>query len=223
MGHGKMIRVFAGTGTGTDDYEAEITLEHSLKKNSSEEVEVVFMRNNKDPDNFFGNFNQKGWFTPFTGLRWAISEYCNFEGRAIYMDTDQVNFRDISELYNMDLHGKPFGCRYNRLCVMVFDNEKMKDKVPSVSKQKKMAGNYTAQIYWTFLGQAAHFDDRWNCLDGEGRKPEDIYHLHFTDVPTQPWQPQWAKDKGHKHRPHPRKDLVEIWKQYRDEALANIN
>ena len=104
-----MIRVFAGTGTGTDDYEAEIRLEHSQKKNSSEEVEVIFMRNDKDPDNFFGNFNQKGWFTPFTGLRWAISEYCNFEGRAIYMDTDQVNFRDISELYNMDLHGKPFG------------------------------------------------------------------------------------------------------------------
>ena len=98
-----MIRVFAGTGTGTDDYEAEITLEHSLKKNSSEEVEVIFMRNDKDPDNFFGNFNQKGWFTPFTGLRWAISEYCNFEGRAIYMDTDQVNFRDISELYNICL------------------------------------------------------------------------------------------------------------------------
>jgi hypothetical protein len=146
-----------------------------LKKNSSEEVEVIFMRNDKDPDNFFGNFNQKGWFTPFTGLRWAISEYCNFEGRAIYMDTDQVNFRDISELYNMDLHGKPFGCRYNRLCVMVFDNEKMKDKVPSVSKQRKMSGNYTAQVYWTFLGQAAHFDDRWNCLDGEGRKPEDIF------------------------------------------------
>ena len=45
-----MIRVFAGTGTGTDDYEADITLEHSLKKNSSEEVEVIFMRNDKDPD-----------------------------------------------------------------------------------------------------------------------------------------------------------------------------
>ena len=52
------IRVFAGTGTGKDDYEAEIALEYSLKKNSSEEVEVVFMRNNNDPDNFFGNFKE---------------------------------------------------------------------------------------------------------------------------------------------------------------------
>ena len=143
-------------------------------------------------------------------------------GDCLFLDIDIIIQGDLNILIDYYNKNKVKG-KVMLGHVHWFDNEKMKGKVPPVSKQKKMAGNYTAQIYWTFLSQAAHFDDRWNCLDGEGRKPEDIYHLHFTDVPTQPWQPQWAKDKGHKHRPHPRKDLVEIWKQYRDEALANIN
>lgn len=208
-----MIRVFVGTSEGNDDIEAEKTLKYSLEKHCSEPIEVLFMRNTED--GFMGKFNSTGWATPFTNLRWAIPEYCNFEGKAIYMDVDQLNLRDISELYNIDLENKPFASRDNRLCVMVMDCEKMQKELSPVSYIKEN-GNYGRQIYWNILEKGKHFDPRWNCLDGENRPISDIWHLHFTSMPTQPWKPSWCKSP---HRPHPRQDLVSLWEQYRDEAV----
>src|SRR6056300_510706 len=101
-----MIRIFVGTSQFKDDSAAEKVLEYTLRKNCKSPIEIIFMRNTKDPNNFFGNFEDKDWWTPFSYLRWAIPEYCEFQGRAIYMDVDQINFRDISYLFNMNLKGK---------------------------------------------------------------------------------------------------------------------
>lgn len=217
------VRVFVGTSPDGDDYPAEVALAHSLQMHCSEDIEIVFMRNTQGPsNNFFGNCNDNGWATPFTNLRWMIPEYCNFEGRAIYMDVDQLNLRDISELFHIDLEGKPFGSRENRLCVMVFDNEKMKSILKPVAEIKKDP-RYGTSIYWDILKRSYHFDPRWNCLDGEGRSIDDIWHLHFTKMRTQPWQPAWLQKRHPSKRVevHPRQDLVNLWKQYRDEGLQS--
>lgn len=63
------IRIFIGTSPGTDDYPAEVALEYSLRKHASEELEIIFMRNRED--GFMGKFQDSGWATPFTNLRWA--------------------------------------------------------------------------------------------------------------------------------------------------------
>ena len=221
-----MIRVFVGTSPGTDDKDAEMVLEYTLRKNCSEPIDIVFMRNNMERDNFFGGFDDTPWWTPFSYLRWAIPEYCNFEGRAIYMDVDQVNFRDISELFNMDLNGKAVAIREGdlRSCVMVMDCEKLKDMLPSVRDIKVRPPRDTAELVKNVLSDYTTYDKRWNCLDGEDRRSSDIYHLHFTEMTTQPWQPQWAysthKKKGVEFntKKHPRADLVYIWKYLLEEA-----
>jgi len=212
-----MIKIFIGTSPGTDDLPAEKALEYSLLKHSSEPLEIHFMRNG-DPS-FMGDFNSSGWATPFTNLRWAIPAYCEYQGRAIYMDVDQLNLRDISELYNVNMQGKPFASRENRLCVMVFDNEKMQEILAPIDQIKSNA-KYGTSIYWSILRQSYHFDPRWNCLDGENRPIEDIWHLHFTSMPTQPWKSAWGAAKGLIHKPHPRQDLVELWQSYLNEATA---
>lgn len=208
-----MIKIFVGTSPNGEDSVAEKTLEYSLKKHSSEEIEVVFMRNN---GSYMGYFNASQWATPFTNFRWTIPEYCKFTGRAIYMDVDQLNLRDISELYHIDLEGKPFASRADRLCVMVIDCAAMKNLIVPV-EQIRAHPNYNNSIYWNIVKMGKHFDDRWNCLDGEGRPISDIWHLHFTSMPTQPWKPAWFRGQT---QPHPRTDLVELWEQYRDEAHA---
>jgi len=209
-----MLKIFVGTSQNGEDDIAEKTLKYSLEKHSSEPIEVIFMRNRED--SFFGKFDSSHWATPFTNLRWAIPEYCSFSGRAIYMDVDQLNLRDISELYHIDLQEKAFAARENRLCVMVLDCEKMEPLVAPVSIIKKRT-KYGNENYLRFLRNRCDMDKRWNCLDGEGRSIEDIWHLHFTSMPTQPWKPAWFKGKT---KPHPRKDLVSLWETYRDEALA---
>jgi len=208
-----MIKIFVGTSSNGEDDIAEKTLKYSLEKHSSEELEIIFMRNRKD--GFMGLFDSSGWATPFTNLRWAIPEYCNFSGRAIYMDVDQLNLRDISELYNIDLQDKPFASRDNRLCVMVMDCEKMQTELKS-AQHIKQTPTYGREIYWNIVKKSKHFDPRWNCLDGEGREIDDIWHLHFTTMPTQPWKPSWCRQP---HRPHPRQDLVALWTQYSEEAI----
>lgn len=208
-----MIKIFVGTSSNGEDTVAEKTLEYSLRKHSSEELEVIFMRNN---DSYMGAFNSSTWATPFTNLRWTIPEYCNFTGRAIYMDVDQLNLRDISELYHIDLQGKPFASREDRLCVMVIDCEAIQPLLQPVSVIKNFS-NYGNSIYWDIVKKGRHFDTRWNCLDGEDRAISDIWHLHFTSMPTQPWKPAWFRGIP---KPHWRQDLVDLWTQYKIEAYA---
>jgi len=212
-----MIKIFVGTSQNGEDDVAEKTLKYSLEKHTSEPLEIIFMRNRED--GFYGLFNSSRWATPFTNLRWAIPEYCGFSGRAIYMDVDQLNLKDISELYNVDLKDKALASRGNRLCVMVLDCEKMESLLDPVTVIKR-TGNYGNLNYQRLLSLSENIDPRWNCLDGEGRDIEDIWHLHFTSMPTQPWKPSWYKGQ---HKQHPRQDLVDLWTNYRDEALKNSN
>lgn len=207
-----MVKIFIGTSANGEDDIAEKTLEYSLRKNCPEALEINFMRNSIS--GIFGEFNSTAWATPFTNLRWCIPEYCNFSGRAIYMDVDQLNLRNISDLYNIDLMGHPFASRKDRLCVMVMDCNKMKALLAPIEQIKQDSG-YGNRIYWNILKYSLNFDPRWNCLDGEGRSIEDIWHLHFTSMPTQPWKPSWFKGV---HKEHSRQDLVSLWNQYSEEA-----
>ena len=77
------VRVFIATSPDGDDADAELALCYSLAKNVSRDIEIVLMRNNDKEDNFFGGMDNTAWATPFTNLRWAIPEYCEFKGRAI--------------------------------------------------------------------------------------------------------------------------------------------
>lgn len=218
-----MIKIFIGTSEFKDDEQAEKVLEYSLRKNCSEDLDIVFMRNTAG--SFFGGFNNSSWWTPFSLLRWAIPEYCNFKGRALYMDVDQVNFKDISELFYMDMQDKAIAIRNKdvRTCVMLLDCEKLKDLLPKVEDLKN--NNYDEKVINRLVrGNSIGFDRRWNALDGENRRVSDIWHLHFTEMSTQPWYPSWAQETWKKKgrtfetQRHPRGDLVYIWNYLLKEA-----
>ena len=61
-------------------------------------------------------------------------------------------------------------------------------------------------------------DSRWNCHDGDDRPIDDIWHLHFTEMSTQPWLPKWYTGTPVKH---PRQDLVEVWNDTYHAALKD--
>jgi hypothetical protein len=207
------IKIFIGTSAFGEDYLAEKTLEFSLKKHTTVPLQIIFLRNIEE--GVVGRFDQSNWATPFSGLRWTVPEACNFKGKAIYLDVDQLNFRDIAILYNTPLNGAPFACRKNKSCVTLFDCEKMAGVLPSIAEMRQNPffhqNNYSAL---TRYGEP--LDPRWNCLDGENYSSQDIWHLHFTDMRAQPWRPRWYKGPQIKH---PRQDLVDLWEQYRIEAF----
>lgn len=219
-----MINIYIGSSSNGEDGEIETVLEYTLRNNTNESLNIIWMRQPRDPKSYWYGFTTDRWSTPFSGFRWAIPEHQNFNGRAIYMDVDQINFRDISHLYNIDLNGKPFAARKgtrfggHEFCVMVIDCERAKDFLIPVERQRTLV-DYHHRCIGAFSGNddlVQELDPRWNCLDGEGLAPEEIWHLHWTNMATQPWTPSWYVGET---KEHPRQDLVEIYHKLVGDAM----
>jgi lipopolysaccharide biosynthesis glycosyltransferase len=141
------------------------------------------------------------------------------------MDVDQLNLRDISDLFSVDLKNHPLaarrGARFggHEFCVIVFDNERMGDLLMPVARMKP-----NPDIHHRYIGMFSgsdyvlDLDPRWNCHDGDGLAIDKIWHLHYTKMSTQPWRPAWFTGKGEEH---PRQDLVKLWHDMRAEAVLN--
>ena len=220
------IRLFIGSSSNGEDASIEAVYEYTLRKNCSQELEIIWMRQTHDASEHWYGFETERWPTPFSGYRWAIPEYCEFKGRAIYTDCDMINFRDIAELWKTDLEGKVIAARRGQrfggheFCVMVIDNEKLGNELAPVSRQRQMQ-DYHPRMINTFSGNdgmVKDIDARWNCLDGEGREPNDIWQLHWTNMASQPWRPSWFTGTPIEH---PRPDLVQLLEDLKIEAADN--
>lgn len=219
------VRIFIGTSANGEDAEAEMTYEYSLRKNTNREVEITWMKQTHDTSSIWGGWQTERWSTPFSGYRWAIPEACGFEGRAIYTDCDMINFRDIGDLLDTDLKGKPVGARRgsrfggHEFCVMVFDCAAFEPYSIPVDRMKQIAESHHRMIS-NFAGNdqlVYDLDPKWNCLDGENYAVEDIWHLHYTKMASQPWKPKWFKGTPEKHA---RPEIADLWYKMRDEASA---
>lgn len=220
------VRIFIGTSANGEDAEAEMTYEHSLRKNTSRELEIVWMRQTQDHTQPWGGWETERWSTPFSGFRWAIPEVCEFKGRAIYTDVDMINFKDIGQLLDTDLNGKPIAARRgsrfggHEFCVMVFDCEAFKQHSIPIRRMKQIPESHHRMIN-KFSGsdELVHdLDPRWNCLDGEDYSVDNIWHLHYTKMESQPWKPSWFTGVS---REHERSDIVDLWYAMRQEAVDN--
>ena len=139
------IPIFVGASDHPCDKIQEKILTYTLHQNSSRPLDIIFLR-----PSMFPGVSAFGWGTPFTALRYVIPKLMGFKGKAIYMDMDMVNFRDISEFYDINLYGRPFG--------MVWD-----------AKQKagKQRGSYCDSMMLMDCSKTQEFFD-WNEVHGWG-------------------------------------------------------
>lgn len=163
------IRIFVGCSPNFEDAESEAVLEYTLRKYASRPVEITWMRLSRDPASPFCGWRTERWPTPFSGFRWAVPALCNFEGRAIYTDSDVIFRSDAAHLWDADLHGMPVMAKAsNRLCVSLWDcasplNNTALDALRSdPSQHAVMSHNYSRTGVCAFPGA-----ENWNCLDGE--------------------------------------------------------
>ena len=215
-------KIFIGTSPNGYDAEIERIYEYSLRKNCKSKIEINWMRLSNDKNNFWSKWNTKKWFTPFSGFRWGIPQFCDFTGRVIYTDVDMINLRDISKLLEIDMQGKPFAARKGKrwgyeLCVMVIDCDKAKDHLWKIKKLKSNAKSHQYHRNLISNSELVHeIDKRWNCLDGENLDIAEMYQIHFTNMSTQPWCPAWYKGE---RETHPREDLIMLYENLKKEAL----
>jgi len=109
MAQSSKIRIFVGTSE-TEDRWIERVLVYTLLQNTERELEITMLR-----PSMFEDWDKTGWGTPFTCFRYAIPHMCDFKGKAIYMDCDQMNFRDIGDFYDTDLGDCAFGMVWDEL------------------------------------------------------------------------------------------------------------
>ncbi|MFK4048758.1 glycosyl transferase [Acinetobacter venetianus] len=239
----EIIKIFVGCDPNNCDLEQMMVLDYSVRKHTQHPVEIVWMQLSHDTSSPWYTNQQKDegwhtekWATPFSGFRWAIPESCNFQGRAIYMDADVIVLCDIAELWQHPISDQAIviakgGKNSARLCTCVWDCEKAKAYLPQL-KQIQADPNSHKQLMQLLKDKpelVQPYQDAYNNIDGEGMKVEDIKILHYSDMGTQfshKYSLPRLEAAGQKHwfdgkiMPHPRQDLIALFDQYYQQALA---
>lgn len=231
------IKIFIGGAPFGADAESQMVVEYSIRKNTTADVDIVWMRQSFDPKSPYFGWDSDKWGTPFSAFRWSIPEVCGYEGKAIYLDSDFIILSDIKDLWDQEFEdGKVVMAKGPsapaRFCISMWNNAAAKDWLPPI-KSMRIDENIHKRMIKLFQNNqelVQPFQGNWNCVDGGNNvQISDIDGLHFSNIPTQP-QLKYAiprlKREGSKHwynkevKQHSREDLLELFDQYYEEALS---
>lgn len=234
-----MIKIFVGCAANNEDLESQAVLEYTLTKYASEEFEITWMMQSRDPNSFWYGWNTLGWATPFSGFRWGVPAACGFQGRAIYMDSDMIVQGDIAELWRTPITPPAVMVSKGdnaRFCVTLFDCARIKQHMLPIDVLRRQPGAHRTQRMRLAnaprLIQPFGPNDNWNCCDGEGYSnladPRIKCH-HYTAIATQP-QLKYAIprliDEGQSHwfkgtvQKHWRQDVIDLFDKTYAEAIS---
>lgn len=236
------IRVFVGCDPNDCDLEQMMVLDYSIRRHCSRPVDIHWMQLSRDPQSFwYSNPDQQqgwrseSWVTPFSGFRWGIPAFCNYQGKAIYMDTDVMVLCDLAEIWDQAFEsGKVVmakgGQQSWRFCVSMWDCAAAKDHLPAIDELRgKPEIHHQLKKYYKLHTEVIQpFDTQYNNIDGENSPIEQIKILHYSDMGTQfshALSFERLRNEGRVHwfdgtvMPHPRRDLQALFEQYYQEAL----
>lgn len=205
-------------GTEDDQLIPQKVLEYSILKNAKKPVQVKAVK--QEVERVGG--------TNFGFVRFFVPELNNYQGKAIYLDADQLVFADINELAELldDEHSialvnqpqgtfgaKPVG-QHNQTSVMVMDCVQLNDWNPDTMFQHVVPNRAElapGQIHyrdfmmlsWFDQNKIQPIDPRWNHFN---IVEPDSKLTHFSYVRSQPW----------KNPAHP---LTLFWGQWLKEAI----
>ena len=186
------VRIFVGAHE--TERLAYRVLEYSIRRHTDLPVEM------RTIDNSLAPTPKDDRFLPYTNFsygRFAIPKEAGYQGRAIYMDSDMVVFRDIAEIWEMPFDGAKIMVEEiteqtkgsGRLtAVMVMDCGALDWDVEKIMEGLGVDYDYSDLISVYPLLQDGELQDRlplgWNSLDELTSKTR---LLHYTKIKTQPW------------------------------------
>ena len=208
------IRIFIGS-TPAQDLVVKV-LDWSIKKNTQFEYEIIPMHLNpidipmpKDTENKPG--------TPFSFQRFTIPELCNFTGKAIYIDSDQLLTDDIGKLFHRPVkapisfcHTEKQGKKMQRASVLLIDCSQVKTTIKDIVKDldDKKYNYKQLMTKCPFVKKLGRLHNKWNSLDRY--YPNKTSLIHYTEKETQPWLNTSHQDV-----------CSDIWFQYLFDAVKN--
>ena len=223
------IKIFIGSEPGNQD--AEMVLEWSIKNTTSGPYEIIWMSDGI-PCSIWQHWNKgrssrsqntkDGWKTNFSAFRWAIPELCNFEGRAIYLDVDQILLKDIRQMWELPMNDCSYlSIRPERTDVMLLDCSKFNQSWwPSLKKMKPSGRSQKGyRVLVEKYTKVGPLDGIYNCLDGIGYN-EDTRLVHYTEMNTQPWCPF---PDTITYKVHPNEMMRELWNSSYKQAIVALD
>ena len=228
MNNQERVRVFIGSGEASL-LERKVAI-YSLHKNTNRELDIYVFNGTHNaielndqkpvPAPLSLELKYKN-ITEFSLYRYLIPQLCNYQGKAIYIDSDTICLTDIGELLDTPLNDCDFGAKKDAyrhvdqdlwaLSVMLIDCQKTRFQLDTYY-QEIAQGLYSptdfACMSPPFLRyhpfKISELDPNWNVLDYVDQNTKLI---HYTNLHTQPWK--------HPHHPY-----GELWFTYFDEAIS---
>jgi len=185
------VRIYVGAAES--EQLAFRVLEYSIKRHTGLEVEM------RTIDNSLAAAPSDVRYLPYTNFsygRFAIPKLAGYQGRAIYMDSDMIVFRDIGELWNTPFNGakilveetNPATDKGKITAVMLMDCAALTWDPDEIVAGLGARYDYNELMSMAPLLSAGMLQDRlpvgWNALD---YIDENTRLLHYTKVRTQPW------------------------------------
>ena len=226
MNNQTTVRVFIGSGEASL-LERKIAI-HSLRKHTKRDLDIYVLNGThnaiglNDEEPFLAPMSLRIKYrniTEFSLYRFLIPELCDYQGKAIYIDSDTVCLSDIGELFDTPIGGADFLAKQDAypgeelwgLSVMLidcqrcrFDLERIVDEIDaglySMSDFSCMGPRFLAKHPY----QIGRLDPAWNVFDQFDNQTKLI---HYTNLDTQPWK-------------YPNHPYGELWFSYFNEALA---
>lgn len=196
------IRIFIGSEPKTKIF-CDVLM-FSIRRRTSKPVEFTVM---DGTDSRFAVPESLKQGTGFSYRRWLIPRACNFTGRAIYMDADQLVLHDVWDLWTKPdtLPGPAGACawltyqpdKYStrpwaQTSVMVINCHDAgsswcfrPDELFAWSKQHAERSHYVALMHCAYLSpEPVQIENNWNALNTYEKGKTKL--AHFTSEPNQP-------------------------------------
>ena len=193
-----MIPIFIG-------YDSKVkiayhVLTESILRNSSTPVTICPINLN-NLKNIYTRKQDPLASTEFSFSRFLVPYLMNYNGWAIFMDSDMVMLSDITELWNLrnedyaiqvckheyipNSKNKFLGnnqtiyAKKNWSSLMLMNTSKCKTLTPEYVNTK--SGLELHQFKWLDESLIGELPFKWNWLVGEYPYKEDVYNIHFTE------------------------------------------
>ncbi len=186
------VRIFVGAHEG-ERLPFEV-LRHSICRHTPLDVEMRTVDNSLVPAPSDPRFIP---YTNFSYGRFAIPKLAGYRGRAIYLDSDMIVFRDIGELWNTPFEGAAILIERvtgssrdvaRRGAVQLLDCAKLDWDPERIVARLGIDYDYdelmSLRPLLTEDGLADRLPLGWNSLD---ERHEHTRLLHYTRIRTQPW------------------------------------
>ncbi len=199
-------------------------LKYSLHKHASEPIDVQAIDATKID---FKREQDPLQSTPFTYTRFLVPWLCDYEGTALFMDSDMLALGDVSELFHLDMDGLALRVRqheYNPEATVKMGG-KVQTQYPRKNWSSLMLMNNAKLTAWTkeaVQTQTGAWLHRFETIPDEeiGDIPVEFNVLDEMTGPTKllhytsggPWL-EGCEDCAHN----------ELWHEYREEYEASAS